>query len=286
MKHRLISIVVGLLLVAGSTYGFTVYMKSYELDVTMMKTIKPAELIQAGELITPDMLVEVDIPTVQHMKNAIVDINEIIGKRSKVPIGEMEEILAWKIGPDTLYPDKDETYLGFKVDFVGAVNNMVRRGDKVDVYVEYTVPKLLTDSGEILDQTILDANNHLSGTPESLPTIVGKVYNERLITGLTVAYVKDQEGKEIEDISAAVSFGLSLNGSNRDAFNMERYRQNATNQPAYITFIINDEQYSLIAEGQKEGTLKFGLPLTNETIGTIVTEGEKNNTGIEEEDAQ
>ncbi|CAM4047225.1 SAF domain-containing protein [Paenibacillus alkaliterrae] len=260
-----ISMIVGLLIVVGAAIGFAKYMKGYELDVTMMKTIKPAVMIQAGELITADMLREVSIPTVQHMDNAIVDGNEIVGKRAVVPIGEMEEFLSWKIGPDTLYPKKGETYIGFKVDFVGAVNNMIRRGDKVDVYVEYNTPKLLDAAGQVIDPTMT-----ADPSASAMPQVAEKIYNEKLIPGLTVAYVKDQDGKEIVDSAPATTLGIPSTGSQRDEVNMERYRQGATAQPAFITFIISEEQYAKLAEGQKEGVIKLGLPLTSKPIGTII----------------
>ncbi|WP_169091037.1 hypothetical protein [Paenibacillus sp. PL91] len=263
--RKWISVIAGLLIVLGATIGFSQYMNGYELDVTMMKTIKPAVMIHAGELITANMLREVTIPTVQHMDNAIIDVTEIIGKRAVVPIGEMEEFLSWKIGPDSLYPKEGETYIGFKVDFVGAVNNMIRRGDKVDVYVEYNTPKLLDAAGQEIDPTMVpDSSSSL------LSQVADKIYNEKLIPNLTVAYVKDQEGKEIIDNEPATTLGIPLTGSQRDEVNMERYRQGAAAQPAYITFIISDEQYAKLAEGQKKGVIKLGLPLTSDQIGTII----------------
>ncbi|WP_336788344.1 SAF domain-containing protein [Paenibacillus sp. MMO-177] len=256
-------IIIGLILIVGSCVFFVKFMKSYQLDVTMMKTIRPVHMIQAGELITSDMLEEVSIPTVQHMPNAIIDKNLIVGKRAIVPIGEMEEVLSWKIGENTLYPAADETYIGFKVDFVTAVNNMVRRGDKIDVWVEYMEPKLYDASGREIDSEQVASGDSVE--------IAKKVYNDKLISGLTVAYIKDQEGKEIEDTSTVNnSFSLPLSADQRDVKNIERYRQETLAQPAYITFIMNDYQYSKFAEGQKEGAIKLALPNFIQPVGTIV----------------
>lgn len=275
--RKLIPIFVGTIIIVASVYGFSRYMKGYELDVTMMDTIKPTTMIQAGQLITRDLLRIEQIPTVQHMDNAVIDLNEIVGKRAIVPIGEMEEILSWKIGPDTLYPKQGETYLGFQVDFVGAVNNMVRRGDKVDVYVEYNSPKLLDALGNEIDP------DDPTYTLDSMPEVANKIYSEKIITGLTVAYVKDQDGKEIVDVYSPNSFGIPLNGIQRDAVNMERYRQGSMAQPSYITFILNDDEYYKIAEGQKKGIIKFGLPLTG-PIGSLVTN--QNENGDQDQEAQ
>lgn len=266
--RKWIMLMIGFLMIGGSTYGFARYMKSYELDITMMDTIKPVKMIQAGELITQNMIQTVSIPTVQHMHNAILDPKKVIGKRAIVPIGEMEEILSWKIGEDTLYPTGDEEYIGFKIDFVGAVNNMVRRGDKVDVWVEYNQPKVYDVNGVELDQA--EQARRKTSNPNALQ-VLNKVYNNLLIKKLTVAYVKDQDGREITD--SDYSNGpqiLSVLPAQRDEQNAERYRQNASGQPSYITFIMTPEQYGKFAEGAKEGTIRLGLPTTSEFIGTII----------------
>jgi hypothetical protein len=267
--HKWITVIIGVLLISGSAVGFAKYMKSYELDVTMMDTVKPVRMIQAGELITEDMILKVSIPTVQHMENGMVDAREIIGKRAIVPIGESEEFLSWKISEDSLFAKGDDQYIGFKIDFVGAVNNMVRRGDKVDVWVEFTSPKILNFAGQEIDQ-VLDPNS-------SVETTLKKSYSKQLIKGLTVAYVKDQDGKEITDTGVPNGPSLSLPGTptDRDEENAERYRQNASGQPSFITFIMSPEQYALFAEGTKEGTIKLGLPSTSVTIGTIVPSASK-----------
>lgn len=270
--RKLITVIIGFLLVGGSTYGFVHYMKSYELDITMMQTVKPIKMIQAGQLITEDMVQTVSIPTVQHMDNAMLDLKDIIGKRAIVPIGETEEFLSWKIGEDTLYPNENEEYIGFKIDFVGAVNNMVRRGDKVDVWVEYTQPKMYDSNGVEIDQA--EQARRVAVNPNlSSAQAAKKVFNKLLIEGLTVAYVKDQDGLEITDSGTQSGPQLSLPGSpsQNDDRNFERYRQDASGQPSYITFIMSAEQYASFAEGAKEGTIRLGLPATLGTIGTIVT---------------
>jgi hypothetical protein len=272
IMRKWITVVIGLLLVGGSAFGFAEYMKTYQLDVTMMDTVKPVKMIQSGELITKDMIRKVSIPTVQHMENGMIDANQIIGKRAIVPIGESEEFLSWKISVDSLYAKGNEQYIGFKADFVGAVNNMVRRGDKVDVWVEYTSPKLFNASGQEIDNTQQSLQTPVNpNTP--LDTTVKKTYSKLLINGLTVAYVKDQDGKEITDAGtpSGPTFSLPSTTTDRDNANAEHYRQNASGQPSYITFIMSPEQYALFAEGTKEGTIKLGLPSTSVTIGTIVT---------------
>lgn len=271
---RWILVLIGIFVVGSCGIGFWQYMKSYELDVTMMETIKPVRMIQANELITSNMVKVVSIPRVQHMENAMLNPEDIVGKRAIVPIGEAEEFLSWKIGEDTLYPKNNEEYLGFKAAFIDTVNNMVRRGDKVNVWVEYTTPKYIDAMGQEVDEnqiSLLLATN----TEEpigAIPTGWKKVYNKLLIENLVVAYVKDQEGKEVTDLDATNAIGIgSFSTADRDEAKMETYRQNASAEPSYITFIMNPEQYALVAEGQKEGMIKLGLPSTSVMLGSIVS---------------
>ena len=265
MRRRWIMVAIGVLLVVGSSIGFSRYMKTYQLDVTMMDTYKPVRMIQAGELITSNMVHKVSIPTITHMGNSLINENQIIGRRAIVPIGEMEEILSWKIGEDALYPTGDEEYIGFKVDFVGAVNNMVRRGDKVSAWVEYLQPKIYDTAGREISETeqatLLTTNPMIT---------FKKVYTKELLEKLTVAYVKDQDGNEITDVGTSSS-PIALPGSEnqRDENNAERYRQNASGQPMYITFIMSHDEYETFAAGAKDGTIRLGLPGQATIFGTI-----------------
>lgn len=274
MNRKWISGAIGIIIVAGCAVGFFQYMKSVQTDVTTMQTWKPVKMIESGQLITLSMVRKVSIPTVQHMDNAILDKSLIVGKRALIPIGESEEFLSWKLGNDSLYPTSDEEYIGFKIDFVGAVNNMVRRGDKVSAWVEYTQPKVLDVNGqeisEVQQAAILAANP---------ATTFKKIYTKQLLSDLTVAYVKDSEGNEIADTALNGPISLPSVGGQRDEDNVERYRQNATGQPAYITFIMSQDQYQIFAAGAKEGTIRLGLPNSMNTFGSIAKEvGKVNNT--------
>ncbi|MBO7745812.1 SAF domain-containing protein [Paenibacillus sp. MWE-103] len=266
MNRKWISGAIGLLIVVGCSIGFWKYMNSIETDVTTMQTWKPVKMIQQGQLITSSMIREVSIPTVQHMDNAIVEQSQIIGKRALIPIGETEEFLSWKIGEDKLYPSGEDEYIGFNIDFVGAVNNMVRRGDKVVAWVEYAQPKVLDVSGHEISEAQQQAV--LSVEPSAVFT---KVYTKQLLNDLTVAYVKDTEGNEIIDADLGGPISLPGSAAHRDEASADHYRQTATGVPAYITFIMSPEEYQTFAAGTKEGTIRLGLPNTLSSFGTITS---------------
>src|SRR5262249_14085254 len=83
---------------------------------------------------------------------ALLRLTDIEGKRAVAPIGESEELVSWKLTEDDLFPGAGESYYGFEVTEVQAVNNMVRRGDRVDVWVEYNEPLLEQTSDDLLDK--------------------------------------------------------------------------------------------------------------------------------------
>ncbi|MFD2614717.1 SAF domain-containing protein [Paenibacillus gansuensis] len=276
MKKSLFIIVLGLIIVGSSGYGFMKYMISYRVDVTTMTTIKPKQMIHANELITPDMLRRVTIPTVQHMDNTLTDMDQIVGKRAIVPIGASEEIALWKIDEEYLVPKEGEEYLAFEANIVTTANNMIRRGDRVSAWVEYESPKIVDRMG---NEIKVDPNS-----PQSANINGRKIYAEKLVDNLTVASIKTTDGALVTDVKDT---NLPLmTDEKRDQRNSDTYRSNPNGQPAYVTFIMNDEQYQKVVEGTKRGKLKLGLS-TGGMIGTITNSAAANQgavTGLDKND--
>jgi hypothetical protein len=161
--HKWITAIVGLLIMAGSVVCFMFFMKLYEQDLTMMETYKPKTMIYSGELITEEKLVKVSIPVLQHTKTALTEAEAIIGKRAVIPIGESEEFMSWKLGEDDVFPQAGEGYYGFEITSVQAVNNMVRRGDRVNIWVEFSDPldpkhKQAAESGQEAESNLSDSH--------------------------------------------------------------------------------------------------------------------------------
>ncbi|ANE47028.1 hypothetical protein SY83_12965 [Paenibacillus swuensis] len=281
--HKWISALIGMFIMAGSVVCFIFYMKAYEQDLTMMVTYKPKSMIYSGELIKEEMIQQVEIPVVQHVDNAITNKSEIVGKLAAIPIGESEEFLSWKLEKDNIFPQEGESYYGFEVTGIQAVNNMLRRGDRIQVWTEIDPAKREAEDakGGDLSEAPSDASNlsdssnpadlaqpdDLTQTTapdpaspaQSLSTNVSPAV-ELILQDVKVASVKDTEGHEITDAKPTTLGNLKgLTPEERDQFRFQGFRTSATGFPATITLIMTPAQYNRFTEGRQRGILRFGL---------------------------
>ncbi|WP_218092770.1 SAF domain-containing protein [Paenibacillus solanacearum] len=222
----------GCLLMAGSVYGFVLFMKRAEWKLNAMETVMPVRMLQSGEVIQTSMLRKVVIATAAHHTEGLTDPKEVVGKTVVAPIASNEEIAAWKLSDGPSVPLKGERYFSFKTDAVANVNNMVRRGDRVDVWVEFAAPKPL----QTTDGTLWS---------------VGAV---KIIEGLTVSAVKTAEGAEVSDTGALEA----VVQSNRTQ--LHNARSKPLGKPELNTYIMNDEIYDAYVLGTIGGTIKLALP--------------------------
>ncbi|MFD2613786.1 SAF domain-containing protein [Paenibacillus gansuensis] len=278
--HKWITAAAGLLIMAGSVAAFIYYMKGYEQDLTTMVTYKPKAMIYAGDLVTESMIRKVPIPVMQHAAAALTDKDEIIGKRAAVPIGESEEFAPWKLTADDVFPQQGESYYGFEITGVQAVNNMIRRGDRVDVWVELnpadpaseggeekapvgaesSVPRLVPVRPTVQNSNEPGISTHPSSGKPLRPSQPPREAVQLLLQQLKVASVKDAEGNEIRDEKPATLGQLKgLTKEERDRFRFEGFRSTAEGAPAFMTFIMSPEQYDTFIAGKNRGTLRLGL---------------------------
>lgn len=261
--NKYLAIAIGLLFIAGSVFGFFLYMSSYETKMSTMTTYMPARLIPAGELITEKMVQPVTIPKTRHTEGALLDLKEIVGKRTLVPIGEQEEFLPWKLSEKKVIPVGEEELIAFPITFVEATNNFIRRGDEVSIWAEYTNPRItyFDESGNKLDFTMQEIHSGQIGDVSKYKRTV--TYVEKLLDNVTVANLKDSSGREIRDAEASSDVLNSLQRVKpvqRDAYYMENFRMKPTGTPANVTLILTPEQYEKIVEAQSfQGDIKVGV---------------------------
>ncbi|CAG7646144.1 hypothetical protein ACFQI7_23340 [Paenibacillus allorhizosphaerae] len=222
----------GCLLMAGSVYGFVLFMKRAEWKMNVMETVMPARMLQSGEVIEASMLRKAVIATAAHHPEAITDPKAVLGKTVVAPIADNEEIAEWKLSDGPSVPLEGERYFSFKTDAVANVNNMVRRGDRVDVWVEFAAPKPI----QTKDGTLWS---------------VGAV---KIIEGLTVSAVKIAEGAEVSDTATLET----IVQSNRTQ--LQNARSKPIGKPELNTYIMNDEIYDAYVLGSIGGTIKLALP--------------------------
>lgn len=232
-KIALYALAATLLLV--STYGYIVFMEQRKIESPVTSTIMPTRLLNAGEVIDSTMLRHVTVPLDAHRKDAIVDVNSLIGMTVIVPIGSTEEFVSWKLAKANHVPVDGERYYAFPTDSLTNVSNMVRKGDRVDVWIEFPEP-VLVEMGDNLW--------HFSAV--------------KIIENLYVAHVKSSEGIEITDTTAD-----SLAFIAGDDLQLASHRNNSNGIPGQNIYIMTDEIYDAYVMGSLSGTIKLSLPNLN-----------------------
>jgi len=218
----------GVALMALSVIGYLMFMKDYDRSQATMDTLMPMRTLLSGERVDAALLRKVTLPVAAHRTDAIRKPEELIGKYVIVPIGRDEEIAAWKLSVDKLTPAEGERYYSFKTDAVTNVNNMVRRGDRVDVWVELKQPA--------------------DDRKEERVTAV------KVIEGLPVAGVKTAEGAEVGDKPGLDAMLAS------DAAQLADSRGKAPGKPELNTYIMSDEIYAAYAAAAAAGMIRLALP--------------------------
>ncbi len=231
--------VVGVCLIGASVYILNIYIAQKEANQMTMQTIKPIRLLQSGEVITPDMLRLVTISEAAHSSEGILEASGLIGKTVVVPISENEEIFGWKLTDSKTVPSEGERYYSFKTDAIANVNNMVRKGDRVDVWIEFDVSKQIKSTSGNLNVSAI-----------------------KIIEGLPVASVRTVEGIEVVDASA-----LDLVLQN-DTTQLNGARGKSSGVGTANTYIMSDSIYAAYVSGVATGgRIKLALPnLTSKEV--------------------
>ncbi|MEO3944994.1 RcpC/CpaB family pilus assembly protein [Gorillibacterium sp. CAU 1737] len=219
---------VGFFLMAASVIGYLLFMVQLDRSRSTVETWMPIRTLTSGEVVHAALLRRVSIPVEAHRQDALTDLSQLEGKQVLVPIGREEELAAWKLANVKLAPDVGERYYSFKTDAVTNVNNMVRRGDRVDVWLEWKRPAADGNEEQVLALKVIEA--------------------------LPVAGVKSAEGVEVGDKQ-----GLDVLLTD-NAAQLAASRGRAPVKPELNTFIMSDEVYEAYAAAAAHGTLRLALP--------------------------
>ncbi len=231
MKKKTLLWIASLVMMGVSVFGYYQFIQATKSNVEMRTTIKPTRFLKSSEVIERSMLQEVVIANEAHSANAILDVDQLIGLTVVVPISEQEEFLPWKLSKKEIVPKEGERYFSFKTDQIANVNNMVRKGDRVDVWVEFDTPKRAVLNGQ---------NWHIGAI--------------KIIEGLMVSSVKNAEGIEITDEKTISVFSQS------EAEQLRNDRGKATGKAEQNTYIMNDDIYTAYVLGSIGGKVKLALP--------------------------
>ena len=225
--RRWIATGLGLLLMAASVFGFNRYAERVERHAATVEAIMPTRLIASGETVDASLLRRVRIPEEALPADALRDEGSIVGRAAVAPIGPNETFASWKLADRQLTPRPGERYVSFPTTDVTNVGNMLRRGDRVDVWVEFEAPVMLGGAAK------------------------GAL---KVAEGVRVASVRTPEGAEVAD-----SYGYDAPFQSAAA-QRERVRASANGKPGMNTFIMTEPIYEAYALASLVGTIKLALP--------------------------
>lgn len=228
MRRWLLTLL-GVVMMAASIYGYGRYAAAVDAEAATVEALLPTRLIASGETVDASMLRRVPIPIGAVVPDALSDERDIVGMTAIAPIAPNEQFAAWKLAERQLTPREGERYVTFPTDDVTNVGNMLRRGDRVDVWVEFEQP------------TLVDG------------TLAGAV---KAIEGLIVASVRTAEGAEIAD-TPSYAYETAFASPARQ---QQRVRSAATGDPAMNTFIMEEALYEAYALARLAGRIKLALP--------------------------
>jgi hypothetical protein len=238
-KRKWYAYTIGVLMIFFSLYFYFQFTNHYQTAVTTMRTLKPLIPLQVGDMISNENVQSILIPITAHDPNAIIDIEAIRGKKLKVPLSSGEEFVPWKLTDNLLAPNPRQRYYSFKTDALENVSNKVRRGDRVDVWVEFDTPRRFVDG-------------------KGVKQWIGSV---KLIENLLVADVKSAEGAEIVDANnsggAFSSLGVGISHNQEPDLNQARSKPNF--KPETNTYIMNEAEYNVYVIGALSGKIKLSL---------------------------
>jgi hypothetical protein len=238
-KHKWFAYAIGFLMIFFSLYFYYQFTDHYQAAVTTMRTLKPLRPLQAGDVISDENVQSVLIPITAHDPSALVNLESIRGKKLKVPLSTGEEFVAWKLADAILTPNANQRYYAFKTDALQNVSNMIRRGDRVDVWVEFETPRRYVDE---------------KGDGQWIGSV-------KLLENLLIADVKSAEGAQIvdgyESVGAFSSLGVGILHNQEPDLNQIRAKPNA--KPEVNTYIMNEAEYNVYVIGALSGKIKLSF---------------------------
>lgn len=122
-------------LASGFVYAiYVMQLKHMEWQDTI-QVAAPKQFIDAGTLLTPDLIEYKTILAGGYEEGMILDLDEVLGKEAVVPLGEGEPILSWKLNHFHLMPQGNESTFQIPNAYILSVSNQIRAGDYVELYL-------------------------------------------------------------------------------------------------------------------------------------------------------
>jgi hypothetical protein len=189
-----------------------------------MSVIVPARFIDAGTLLSEDMLKEMPWVKGAFQEGMFVRREDLIGRETMIALGRDEPVLEWKLDDAHLLPDEGELTFQIPKAYILSLSNGIRAGDQVHLYL----------SG---------AGGSKAGTAS------GKLFGR----SVTVASVKSADNLEVDSVEDSAL--LSRVEGNREK--LYAARRDANGAIEHINLNLTEEQWQQIdaACGEQQAKL-------------------------------
>ncbi len=160
--RRLKRLVVPLLLAAIATYMVFLYTKPREAQpVEMVPVLVAAKTVPARTVLTPDMLLTVQVPRALAPRNAIDSVNQVVGRTTVTPLAEGEMVLLSKLASKdersglAYYVPPGMRALTVAINDVIGVAGFIQPGDRVDVLATFSADLAGAEKTRLLLEEVL-----------------------------------------------------------------------------------------------------------------------------------
>ena len=213
---------------------FAVYklqIQQAELQKTV-KVVAPKDFIEAGTMISPDMVELKSIFLGSFSKQQMfTEVDAVKGMEAQMPLGSGEPILRWKVDRYSLLPSRDQSTFQIPKEYIFSMSNGIRAGDRVRIYV-----------------------SAVNGSSERL-----------FPHQITVASVKTASNMEIDNPEQS----NLLSKARGDAEKMYVSRREANGTIDQINLNLSEEEWLIIDQVCKTEDKKLVIALTSSTIMDI-----------------
>ena len=174
-----------------------------------------------GQIITADMLIRAKIPVENCNKNAIQNVNDLVGQEAKHYIPANTQVFKEYIDVPELVLSQDQKIMRLSPEWILSFPETLRRKDKIFLYA------VKTDDRNVDDEENRDSENIKKQEVEKI-----------FVYSTVVAYVKDN--------------------ANREVVSLDTNRFTGSSTISVIELITTDSDFKLIEDFAKKG-YKFTL---------------------------
>lgn len=122
----------------------------------LVRVVVPEEFVDAGKLLTADMLALKSIASSSYDERMFQEMSEVVGLEAGIALGQDEPILDWKLNRFHLLPNEEQSTFQIPKSYILSVSNGIRAGDRVRLYLSST--ELGGPSGLLFDEEIVVAS--------------------------------------------------------------------------------------------------------------------------------